>query len=107
MLNSIPNILTKNIILELISICSLTPLLKLKAELQSSAKLTEIKETLDSSNIWRVRDPKLNCFTFHQNRVSGHVQTTLDYVLISNFLQEIAIRVDDNSLLSNDVFDYL
>ena len=63
--------------MEVISVCSLTqgrnPILKKK----SWTKLIEIKETLDLRDIWRIRNPKSKCFTFHQNHVSGHFQETV------------------------------
>ena len=67
-----------------------TPTLKKKY----LAKLTEIKETLDLCDIWRIRNPKSKRFTFHQNHVSGRIQRRLDYFLISNVLQETVIRAD-------------
>ena len=61
---------------------------------KSLAKLTEIKETLDLCDIWRVWNPKSKRFTFHQNHVSGRIQRRLDYFLIPNFLQETVIRAN-------------
>ena len=61
---------------------------------RSLAKLIEVKETLDLCDIWRVRNPKSKRFTFHQNHVSGGIQRRLGYFLISNYLQETAIRAD-------------
>ena len=69
---------------------------------KSLAKLTEIKETLDFSDIWRVRNPKSKRFTFHQNHVSGRIQSRLDYFLISNFLQGTAIKTDVLSSFCSD-----
>ena len=70
MLNSIPNIINKNVILggdfNLFFNTSLetqgrNPVLKKK----SLAKLIEIKERLDLCDIWRIKNPKSKCFTFH------------------------------------------
>ena len=78
MLNSIPNIVNKNVILggdfNLFFNTSLEtqggiPILKKK----SLAKLTEVKETLDLCDIKRIRNPKSKRFTFHQNHVSGRI----------------------------------
>ena len=66
------------------------PILKKK----SLIELIEIKETLDLRDLWRIRNPKLKRFTFHQNHVSGRIQRRLDYFLIFNVLQETVIRVD-------------
>ena len=93
MLNSIPNIMNKNVILggdfNLFFNTShethgRNPILKKK----SLEKLIKIKETLDLCDIWRIRNPKSKRFTFHQNRVSGRIQNQkrLDYFLFSNFL---------------------
>ena len=99
MLNSIRNIVNKNVIFGgdfnlFFNIFLKTeggnPILKKK----SLAKLIEIKEILDLCNIWRIRNPKLKRFTFHQSHVSGRIQRRLDYFLMSNVLQETAIRVD-------------
>ena len=69
MINSIPNIVNKNVILEgdfnLFFNTSLetqgrNPILKKK----SLTKLIEIKETLDFCDIWRIRNPKWKHFTF-------------------------------------------
>ena len=60
------------------------PILKKKA----LAKLTETKETLYFCEIWRVRNPNVRRFTFRQNHVSGFIGRRLNFVLISNTLQE-------------------
>ena len=71
MLNSIPNIINKSVILEgdfsLFFGTSLetqggNPILKKK----SLAKPIEIKENLNLCDIWRVRNPKSKHFIFHQ-----------------------------------------
>ena len=99
MLNSIPNTVKKNEILggdfNLFFNTSFetqggNPLLKKK----SLIELIEIKETLDLRDLWRIRNPKLKRFTFHQNHLSGRIQRRLDYFLIFNVLQETVIRVD-------------
>ena len=64
------------------------PILKKK----SLAKLIEIKETLYSSDIWRIRNPKVKRFTFWQNHVSSNGGLIL--FLISNTLQESIIKTD-------------
>ena len=99
MLNSIPNIINKNLILggdfNLFFDTSLktqdrNPILKKK----SLAKLIEIKKTLDLYDIWRVRNTKSKRSIFHQNDVSGCIKKKVDYSLFSNFLQESVIRAD-------------
>ena len=39
-------------------------------------------------DIWRIRNPKSKRFTFRQNHFSGFLQRRLDYVFVSNILQE-------------------
>ena len=68
MLNSIPNIISKNVILggdfNLFFNSSLET--QGRNPKKSLAKLTEIKETLHLCVIWRFRNPKSKRFTFHQ-----------------------------------------
>ena len=85
MLNSICNIINKEIILD--GDFNLFFHTSLKCNLRSFAKLIGIK-------LWRVRNPKWKLFMFHQDNVSGHIQRRLDYYLIYIFLQETAIRPD-------------
>ena len=82
MLNSILNIINKNVIpvsdFSLFFNTSLetlgrNPMLKKK----SLVKLIEINETLDFSDIWRIRNPKSKRFTFHQNYISGCIQRNI------------------------------
>ena len=84
MLNSIPNISNKNVILggnfNLFFNTSLeTQGGNLILNKKSLAKLIEIKETLDLCDIWRIKSPKLKRFTLHQNHVSGRIHRRLDY----------------------------
>ena len=99
MLNSILSIVNKNVILggdfNLFFKTTLetqggNPILKKKF----LARFTEIKETLDLCDIRKIKNPKSKRFTFHQNHVSGCIQRRLDYVLISNYLQETVIRAE-------------
>ena len=90
MIKSIPNIINKNVTLG--GDFSLFFNTSLETQSENSilkkkylAKITEIKETLDLCDIWRIRKPKSKRFTFHQNHVSGRIQRRLDDFLISNF----------------------
>ena len=94
MLNSIPNIANKNVILAAdfnfffntsLETQGGNPILKKKC----LARLQEIKQTLDLCDIWRIRNPKSKRFSFH-----GRIQRRLDLLLIPNFLQETFIRAD-------------
>ena len=61
---------------------------------KSLAKLIEFKETYDLCDIWRVRNTKSKRFTFTQKHFSGFIQRRLDYILISNTLQEFLTMTD-------------
>ena len=58
------------------------------------ANIIEKKETLDLCDTWRTRNCKSKRFTFYQNHISDPIQRKLGYFLISNILQETAIRAD-------------
>ena len=60
------------------------PILKRKSIL----KLVHIKESLDICDIWRIRNPKHQNFTFTQNHSTGFIECRLDYIFVSNCLQE-------------------
>ena len=50
---------------------------------KSIAKLIEVNESLNLCDNWKIRNlPKKNCYTFHQNQVSGFIQKRLDYFFI-------------------------
>ena len=66
---------------------------------KSVAKLNEIIETLNLCDIWRIRNLKTKRFTFRQQHCSGVIQRRLDYIFISNALQE--------SILNTEVFYWL
>ena len=52
------------------------------------AKMTEIIETFNLFDICRIRNPKRKKFSFRQRRCSAFIQRRLDYIFISNVLQE-------------------
>ena len=60
------------------------PILKEK----SVARMVELKEEYDLCDIWRIRNLLEKSFTFLQNHSSGILNCRLDYILISNKLQE-------------------
>ena len=74
------------------------PLLKRKP----IAKLVEIKESLDICDMWRIRNPNTQTFTFRQNHSTGFIERRLDYIFISNCLQEFVINTDILLVLSTD-----
>ena len=69
------------------------PILKKLAE----SKLIELKESLNLCNIWWITNPKSKAFTFPQRHFSGILQRRLDYLFISNNMQESA---ENNKILN-------
>ena len=61
-----------------------TPTLKSR----SINNLIELNETLDLCHIWRIRNPKKRKYTFRQKHLSRIIQLSLDYIFISQNLQE-------------------
>ena len=55
---------------------------------QSVGHIIKLLAAFDLCDIWRIRNPKLKAFTFRQKHFSGIIQRRLDYMLISNSLQE-------------------
>ena len=74
---------------------------------KSVAKLLELKEEYDLCDIWRIRNPTKNLHTFRQNHSFGIINSRLDYIFISNKLQEFsndtsiipAFKTDHSSVL--------
>ena len=60
-------------------------------------KLIELKESLNLCDIWQTRNPKSKAFTFPQRHFSGILQRRLDYLFISNNMQESA---ENNKILN-------
>ena len=61
---------------------------------KSIIKLVDIKESLDICDIWRIRNPKRQNFTFRQNHSTGFTERQLDYIFVSNCLQEFVNYTD-------------
>ena len=59
-----------------------------KLKQHSVSKILEIKENLDLCDIWRVQNPKKTHYTFHQKHFSGLIQRRLDYIFVSQNIQE-------------------
>ena len=66
------------------------------------AKLIELKESYDLCDIWRVRNMKSRQFTFTQQHSSGFIQHRLDYIFISNTLQELVTMTEILIPISTD-----
>ena len=75
-----------------------SPLLKK----HSISKFLEIKESLSLCDLWRVRNPKMKTFTFRQRHFSGLIQRRLDYLFISQKLQESVKKIKILSSFSSD-----
>ena len=61
---------------------------------KSIIKLGEIKESLDICGIWRSRNPKRKNVTCRQIHPTGFIERRLDYIIISNCLQEFVNYTD-------------
>ena len=66
------------------------------------AKIFELKETYNLTDIWRIRNPKGKQYTFWQKHVSGFLQRRLDYFFISNNIQEFILDTDIIPAISSD-----
>ena len=66
------------------------------------SKLIELKESLNLCDIWRIRNPKSKAFTFRKRHVSGILQRRLDYLFISNNMEELVKNVKILNALSTD-----
>ena len=69
---------------------------------KSLAKFIELKEAYDLCDIWRIRNTKAKRFTFTQQHKSAFIQRRLDYIFISNGLQEFVFTTDILTLFSTD-----
>ena len=61
---------------------------------KSIIKLIDIKERLNICVIWTIRHPKRQHFTFRQNHSTGFIVHRLDYIFVSNCLQEFVNYTD-------------
>ena len=61
----------------------------------SVAKLLELTEEYDLCDICRIRNPTKKLYTFRQNHSSGIINRRLDYIFISNKLQEFSNDTDN------------
>ena len=69
---------------------------------QSITQMIKIQEAFDLCDIWRIRNPKTIAFTFRQKYFSGIIQRRLDYIFISNSLQETISKVSILNVFSTD-----
>ena len=55
---------------------------------KSVSKLIQLLEKYNLIDIWRIRNPFSKRYTFRKNHFSGYIQRFLDYISVSNTLQE-------------------
>ena len=65
-------------------------------------KLVNIKENFVICDIWRIRNPKRQNFSFRQNHSTGFKESWLDYIFVSNCLQEFVNYTDVLPAISTD-----
>ena len=53
------------------------------------SEIIKLNETFNLCDIWRVRNPNKKLFTFRQKHFTGIRQKRLDYIFVSNSLQEL------------------
>ena len=61
---------------------------------KSISKILQLLEQNNLVDIWRIRNPSSKRFTFRKNHFSGFIQRRLDYIFISNNMQEYAQNID-------------
>ena len=54
----------------------------------------EIIDTFNLCDIWRIRNPKTKMFTFRQQHCLSFIQRRLDYIFISDALQESILNTE-------------
>ena len=67
-----------------------------------SAKLIELKESYDLCDTWRVRNMKSRQLAFTQKNSSGFIQRRVDYIFLSNTLQELVTTTEILTPISTD-----
>ena len=74
---------------------------------KSIIKFVDIKETLDICDIWRIKNFKRQNFAFRRNHSIGFIERQLDYIFVSNCLQEFFNYTDVLPAISTDHFPVL
>ena len=69
---------------------------------KSLGKLTQLKESYDLCNIWRVRNMKSSQCTFTEQNFSGFIQRRLDYIFVSNTLPKLKTTTEIMTPISTD-----
>ena len=63
---------------------------------KSISKILQLIEQHNLIDIWRIRNPILKRYTFRKNHFSGFIQRRLDYIFVSNNIQE---NIKDTNIL--------
>ena len=69
---------------------------------KSLAKLIQLKESYDLCDTWRIRNPATSTFTFRQKHSASFIHHRLDYIFISNTLQEFVNDIRISTSLPAD-----
>ena len=64
--------------------------------------MIELLENFDLCDIWRIRNLKKKRYTFRLNHFSGYIQRRLDYIFVSNSIQEAIKSTDILAAFSTD-----
>ena len=73
-----------------------------KLKTRTVGEFLELKDKFDLCDIWRIKHPKTKTFTFRQKYFSGFIQRRLDYIFVSQNLQERTRNVDILNPVSTD-----
>ena len=73
-----------------------------KLKTRTVGKFLELKDKFDLCDIWRIKHPKTKTFTFRQKSFSGSTQRRVDYIFVSENLQERTRNVDILKAVSTD-----
>ena len=60
----------------------------IKLKTRTVGKFLELNDKFDLYDIWKIKHPKTKTFTFKQKYLSGFIQRRLDYIFVSQNLQE-------------------
>ena len=68
----------------------------------SLSEIIKLNENLNLCDIYRVHNPHKKLFTFRQKHFTGSIQRRLDYIFVSNTLQESVKKTEILNALSSD-----
>ena len=70
----------------------------------SLSEIIRLNEKFDLCDVWRVRNHHKKLFTFRQKHFTSIIQRRLDYIFISNSLQESVKKTEILNAVSSDHF---